>query len=106
MAIGSVVHGEQEREFDITPKYVPAAGEDVCAIDAHVLEIHLINGSGSSVTVTINDKQGTPMPIIPPALTITAGADQVWEFTGRFAPGGIHWSCSADNAVTGYIRWK
>ena len=90
--------------WETVPHLIPSVAEDVWVGDAHVTEIHLVNGTSTSVTVTINDKQTTPMPIIPTAVVVPANSDLVWEFTGRYCKGGINWVASAANAVTGYVR--
>lgn len=93
-------------EFETVPALIPAAGEDIISSDAHVLEIHLINITSSPATVTIVDKQGSPVAVIPPDLSVAGNADAIWEFTGRYAPGGLHWEASDDNAIVGYVRWR
>ena|ERR1051326_4255987 len=92
-------------EWETVPATIPQAGEDVYVGDTHVIEIHLVNDTASAASVTITDKQGTPVPVIP-TLSIAAHTDQIWELTGRLCKGGIHWSCTADATVVGYMRGR
>jgi hypothetical protein len=91
-------------EFETVPKLIPAVAEAVYVGDCHVVEIQLVNESVAAVTVTIADKQATPRAVIPPAISIPAGTDMIWEFSGRFCPGGITWVAGTASAVTGYVR--
>lgn len=89
----------------LVPKTIPAAGEDIFVGDAYMEEVVITNPTGSAATVTITDKQGTPLALLS-AQSIAANAVQVFEFTGRYCPGGIHWSGGTDLALVGSIRFR
>jgi hypothetical protein len=91
----------------VVPQYLPATTTTILTCTScSVVEIQLINSTSSSATAVIQDRQGTPIDIIPNGIAIPAKSDHVWEFTGRLAPGGIQWSASAANTIQGYIRWQ
>jgi hypothetical protein len=92
-------------EWEFTPQSVPTVAADVFVGDCHILEIHLINTTSGAVTATINDKQGSPQPVIPPTVSIPGNSDMIWEFTGRYAPGGVNWVASGAGIV-GYVRGR
>ena len=91
-------------EVETYPQFIPATIQTVILGDCHVMEIHLVNESGAAVAVSICDLQSPARAVIPPAISVPAGTDMIWELTGRFCPGGITWVASAANAVTGYVR--
>lgn len=93
-----------EQEWETVPAYVPHTSAAVVYPNTcHINGLHFINTSGNAVTVTVADQQGTPVPIIPVALSIAAGADVVYNFpAGRLAKGGFTWVASAASAVYGY----
>src|SRR5579863_167478 len=91
-------------QFETVPSVIPVSGEDICVKDARLFELHLLNQSESPVTVRVMDKQPVPMPIVPTQV-LAPGTDAIWQFTGRLAPGGIHWSASVNGAAVGYARW-
>jgi hypothetical protein len=93
-------------EWETLPKLLPSSAEDVYAANCHVLEIHLVNETASPVTVTISDKQTTPRAVAPPAVVVPGNGDLVWEFSGRYCPGGLTWVASAASSITGYVRGR
>ncbi len=89
------------------PAYVPAVATDVTTSDCFVEEITLSNVSATAVRVTIQDRQGTPIPLIKDLEldgSTSSKAIAVLRFDGRYCPGGVNWSASAANAVVGYLR--
>ena len=101
----TIYQEKQTGEVEIVPRLIPAAGEDVFTADIEVTELHLVNSSGSAVTVTVTDKQGTPLPLVA-GVSIAANADHLRQFRGRLCPGGLHWSASVDAVVTGAVRGR
>ena len=95
-------------QIETVPQFIPATLQTVFTGDCHIVAIHLVNESGSAVTVTIMDMQTTPRAVVPPAISLSAGTDMIWEFggSGRLCPGGLTWVASAANAVTGYARTR
>jgi hypothetical protein len=93
-------------EWETVPKLIPLSVEDVYATDCHVVEITLTNETSSPVTVTIADKQSPARAVTPPAVVVPGNGDLVWEFTGRFCPGGLTWVASVASAITGYVRGR
>jgi len=90
-------------EIETVPSYVPTVAEDVFIEDVWLLSIHLANTSDSPVTVTITDRQATPMEVVP-EVRIEGHSDHVREFSERYCPNGVRWAASAPDSVVGYIR--
>lgn len=92
-------------ESNNIPSFIPAAGETVYAGgDCMVTLLHLVNPSGSPVTVTITDGNGNAIF----SSSLPANSDQVRDFypSGRYAPGSFRWSASTDGVVVGYVRFR
>jgi hypothetical protein len=94
-------------EWHFPPQYVPSTPEDVFTSDVQVTLVHLSNTSSNPVTVTITDKQGTPLDFVP-GVSIDPNSDHIRIFpaTGRFCPGGATWFASEGSAVVGYMRGR
>jgi hypothetical protein len=99
------VQSSFQYHLQVGPKLVPVSAADVVVGDVYLQEISLANNSGSPVTVTITDKQGSPLAIIP-AVSIAANTVYEMSFGLRYCPGGITWSASSGTVVTGYVRWR
>ena len=93
-------------QWEVGPMLVPNVATDIYSKDAHIFEIHLVNETAGAVTVTINDKQSAPRAVVPTTVAVQANSDLVWEFTGRFCPGGLSWVASAASSITGYVRGR
>jgi hypothetical protein len=93
-------------KYHVTPVLLPLSPTDVVAQDVYVEEIDLVyptTNTGNSV-VTIQDKQGSPLPIWQGTLTPGTNVSFPYPST-RFSPGGITWSATA-TGVTGYISFR
>jgi hypothetical protein len=87
-----------------TPGFVPNTITDVWTQDVYLEALTLSNESSSTVTCTIQDKQGTPRAYFK---TVSLAANTTYNdahVPSRWFPGGLSWSCSAASAVTGYLR--
>ena len=91
--------------YENVPSLIPAVAADVVTGDIWLEEITLANKSGSTVTVTMVDKQGTPREILP-AVTIAANTVYVIGFKARYSPGGVNWVATSGTAVVGTVRGK
>ena len=101
----ATMHYTNRQEWELVPSYIPTSQENIFTGDTAIIEIHLINVGSEAATVTINDRQNTPMAVIP-SVTIGPNQDCVWEFSGRFSPGGLTWSSSSANTLVGYVRGR
>ena len=90
-------------EVAIVPKLIPLAGEFVFTSNFEITELHLVNESTSTVMVTITDNQATPRQVVPDVV-MSANTDHLRTFRGRACPGGLFWSASVDQVVTGSVR--
>jgi hypothetical protein len=88
---------------DIGPMNLPNPADDAIAKDCRIHELGIVNDSGSTATVSVYDKQGTPVAFIP-SMTLGPGAFISYESTkgGRLMQGGIRWF-SSQVGVTGWI---
>lgn len=104
LAMGAVISRPEghSTSWQTLPAYVPNSPADVVAQSVYVEEITLTNASDSSVSVTVNDKQSSPLPYLS-AVAIAARTTYVIDSKGRYFPGGVSWSATAANAVVGYV---
>lgn len=92
--------------WQITPALVPVSAADVVAFDVYVDQITLSNVSGAAVTVTIKDKNSSPLSFLE-AVSIAANSAYVIACPGgRYFPGGINWVASSGTAIVGYIAGR
>lgn len=91
--------------YEVTPQYVPSSSADVVAEDVWIEELHLVNNTSTSRTVTITDKQGTPVPLLKD-ITIDPGVEFHRRYGALYMPGGIAWQASAGSAIAARIRYK
>jgi hypothetical protein len=89
--------------FEITPQLVPTVAADVVAQDVWLDQLNFTNTTASAITVTVEDKQGTPRAALS-AFVVPGNDSVVIAFNRRWMPGGIRWSASATNLV-GYARY-
>lgn len=92
--------------WETVPSLIPAVAEDLyTAGDVYLVEITLSNQSAAAVTVTISDRQASPLPIVP---TVSLAPGQLYEvrFEGRLTPNGVSWVASDGAAIVGYLRWR
>lgn len=86
-----------------TPDFVPDSDTDVIGQDCYLEELTFTNAGVATATVTVLDKQTTPMPVVKD-LDIDPGAPVVIRFDGRWCPGGVSWSASVADTIVGYMR--
>lgn len=85
------------------PIEVPTSPEDVVSESVYLEYAHFTNGGSASATVTVKDKQGTPLEVFRVPCDPTAPVS--WPAARRYCPGGINWVASA-GGVIGYLRWS
>lgn len=90
-------------ERELVPQFIPNALTELTPADCHVTEIALSNTTAGAATVTVQDQQVTPTAILA-AVSIPANTTYEISFRGRWCPGGLSWSCSADSTVIGAVR--
>lgn len=91
--------------YEVTPQYIPSSSAAVVAADAWIEELHLVNNTGTSQTVTITDGQGTPVPLLKD-ISIDPGVEFHRRYGSLYMPGGINWVCSAADAIAARLRYK
>jgi len=91
--------------FQLYPVAVPTSPADVTTSDARIVEVTLTNTTAGALTVTITDKQASPLAFLS-AVSIAANSTYVIETPGlRYMPGGISWSASG-SGIVGYVSWR
>lgn len=90
---------------EITPATIPGSTTDVIAQDVWVEELHLMNVGSSTVTVTITDKQGSPIPLLKD-IPIDPGTEFHRRYGALYMPSGIAWSASSGSAIAARLRYK
>lgn len=98
-----------ELHWEINPQVIPGSATDLVAQDVWVcyMDVNSVGGG----TVTINDKQGSPIPFWPgiavPASTSWTNILNISPASGcRKFPGGLRWSATGTVNVylSGYLR--
>lgn len=94
---------KQLKEYDFVPQAVgTGSAEVVFDRDVYVSFIQLTNTTGGALTVTVADRQGTPVHLLS-AVSIAANTTFVIKMDPRWCPGGVTWLASG-SGVTGYMR--
>lgn len=73
---------------------VPTSATDLTTTDTWINQIILVNTTAGALTVTINDKQGSPLALVP---TVSLAANTLYITVFPFAvkmTSGISWSAS------------
>lgn len=92
------------RNYENLPCFVPTVAEDIETQDCWVESISLSHVSTGAVTVTISDKQGTPVKHLN--VTMSDGDLINNVYTNRLFYGGINVVADVASKVTMHIRWK
>jgi hypothetical protein len=100
-------------QFEIDPMLVPSTDTPAPGVAGtatiYLNEITLTNTTASDVTCSILDRQGTPRVLYSDTLFAKGSgkpSHYVMDYKGRKMPNGITWSCSAANAVVGYLQYS
>jgi hypothetical protein len=91
--------------FDMNPVLLPSTTTNVFTTTVFVDEITLSNSSSSAVTVTVSDRQSSPMPLLP-AVSVPANSVVVAALKSRKFPNGLSWSASTPGVVVGYVAGR
>lgn len=87
----------------IDAQLVPSSPTDLVVGDCSLFRIELTNETTDLVTVTIQDKQGTPRAWIKDVPIAPNSVYGGFWIEGRRFLGGVRWSASQASAITGYI---
>lgn len=83
-------------DYEITPQQVPTVATDLCTEDIHITEVVLTNNTAGVITMNMRDKQTTPAPLLPDAVSVAAHTVVSFEFPrGALMIGGVVWYCTA-----------
>jgi hypothetical protein len=88
---------------ETVPIKIPGTAEDLWAVDCWLQSVCLTNTHTDIVTVTLADKQTSPLPVIS-AASIAAGETLTIPFDDRLCPSGLTWLASVADKVVGYVR--
>lgn len=91
--------------YEVTPGYVPGSSTDVVTEDVWIEELHLVNNTSTSRTITITDRQGTPVPLLKDII-IDPGVEFHRRYGALYMPSGIAWQASAGSAIAARLRYK
>ena len=89
---------------DIVPVAVPTSAEDVSVGDLYLEELQFTNTSGAALTITVTDKQGSPLSILD-TMSIDTKALYIMSFHSRWCPGGLRWVASG-SGIVGYVKFR
>jgi hypothetical protein len=77
----------------------PSSATDLTTKDTVIYQLVVANTTGSSATLTINDKQGSPLSLLS-AVSFAANGTTVLNFNeGVRMLGGVRWSQGTANAL-------
>ena len=92
-------------ETEITPIFMPQASmTDVIDHTVWIKEIHVANKHTGDVTVTVQDKQGTPIPILSSSI-LGAGDAVHGKYDGLKMVGGFSWQASVADVIAVRCRY-
>jgi hypothetical protein len=105
LAFGDLTkYGKPNGETEIKPQAIPTSLTTVVTGDVHLTNLVIMVVSGSP-TVTVQDLQGTPVPLLPGVTTVNG--------TTYFLPPGVLYYCPGGFAITSsgagayfYASWK
>lgn len=90
-------------------QFLPSSSTDLVTEDVWIEELHLVNNTSTSRTVTVTDRQGTALPLLKD-VTIDPGVEFYRKYGdergGLKMTSGIAWSASAADAIAARIRYK
>lgn len=91
-------------DTEIKPQAIPTSLTTVVTGDVHLTNLVIMVSSGSP-TITVQDKQGVPIPILP-AITTTNGTTYFLPASMfYYCPGGFSISASGTGAYF-YASWR
>ncbi len=91
-------------ETEIKPQAIPATLTTVITGDVHLTNLVIIVVSGSP-TVTVQDKQGTPIPLLSAITTTNGTTYYIPPGMFYYCPGGLSIQSSGPGAYV-YASWK
>lgn len=103
-AVTLIFMGPKQNSWWIKPVLLPNTPTTAVSSDIYVCELDATNSSGSAVTISVSDNQGSPVPFLSAA---SIAASSTWIALAlpangpcRYFPGGIIWSASTANVVS------
>lgn len=90
-------------EREILPQVVSTSLTTLVDEDIHITEIVLTNQGDVQATVTVQDRQATPLPLLA-AVPIDAHGTYGLPFRGRLMRGGVDIISNTANAVIASVR--
>lgn len=90
---------------EVNPQFLPGSDTDEATQTVWITELHLMNNTSTTRTVTVKDKQGTPVPLLKD-IAIDPGSEFHRKYTGMKMEGGFTWSASAADAIAVRCRYS
>ena len=88
------------RDLDVTRVAVPTSLTNITALTAELWEISVNNTTGGGITFLVQDKQASPLAVVPTVTIPAATADLiVYNGTGERCPGGVSWQAGSAGLV-------
>lgn len=96
------------RELSGILQAVPATPTSFNSVTTFIEKIYFNNTTAGALTISVLDKQGVPVQLIGPAVSLAANQDVLFNFgeSCQIMPGGITWSASGagiTGSIFGYI---
>ncbi len=89
---------------EVGPERVPTSPTDEITFTCRLFELQFTNNTASDITVTVQDRQGTPITVIPAMTVYAHGGIVIWSCKrGRLMPNGVTWSASGAG-LDGYMQ--
>lgn len=86
------------------PNTIPVQSETVFSKDFFMEEMTISNPTASAISVTIYDRQGTPLAFLNNT-NIAAYSAVAFNMKARYFPGGLTWQASSSGLI-GFIRGR
>lgn len=85
---------------------IPNSAADLSTTDTFLFQLSVTNGTGGALTITVADKQGTPVEALK-ATSIAAGATTILSWPeGLFLKGGLNWVASSTGLTAGVVAFS
>lgn len=90
---------------EVLPQLIASGDEDIFVGDCWIDQIILTPlSTASNVSITIKDKQGTPVPVL--SVAVSAGEALMFKNIDAFMKGGLTVNASVANQVALRIRFR
>jgi hypothetical protein len=90
-----------KREFDLDAVFIPATPTTIINQNIWLTSLTLTNTTTTDVQCSIDDLQGSPIPLIPNTVNgaIPSGSVYAFSFDKTKMTGGVRWSCATGGVI-------